>query len=191
MAAFDDIMDVAKYQKGYVATYQVPDVSSQIFVHHQNAKNLQRVLRGIYRAAVFPHEEGEEQIVAYLWSKERGVLSHETALALHDLSDVLPKRTHITLPTQDNPVRREIPSWLEVHFGEVPDADREWHDVVRVTTPRRTLRDVALDALDLDLLDQAIDQAKARGLVGAEIERELIHALITRNSVARVVRGGS
>jgi len=66
-------------------------------------------------------------MVAYLWSKERGTLSHETALAIHDLSDVLPDRIHLTLPTEEKPVRRQVPDRLEIHFGEMPDDDVEFY----------------------------------------------------------------
>jgi predicted transcriptional regulator of viral defense system len=105
---FDKIIEVAKYQQGYFGTFQV-DVSPQLLKHHENAGRLERLRRGIYRVTQYPMGEDEEYIVAYLWSKEKGTLSHQTALALHDLSDVLPDKVHITLPPDEKPVRRQVP----------------------------------------------------------------------------------
>ena len=55
----EKIAEVAKSQKGYVATYQV-DVSDQLFRHHEQAGRLERALRGIYRVNYFPAEEDEQ-----------------------------------------------------------------------------------------------------------------------------------
>lgn len=180
MSGFDEIVEIAKTQKGYVATYQVPEVSSQLISHHESAGNLERVARGIYRVEMMPTEEDEEFVIAYLWSRELGVISHETALSIHRMSDVLPGRTHVTLPSDEKPIRRQTPDWIAIHFGEVSGEDRQWFDVVPVTTPERTLIDVAADAIDPDLFDQALDQAKARGLVRSDFERRLIRELIMR-----------
>lgn len=180
MSGFDEIVEIAKTQKGYVATYQVPEVSSQLIAHHESAGNLERVARGIYRVEMMPTEEDEEFVIAYLWSRELGVISHESALSIHRMSDVLPRKTHVTLPPDEKPIRRQTPDWIVVHFGDVRSEDRQWSDVVPVTTPERTLIDVAADAIDPDLFDQALDQAKARGLVRSDFERRLIRELIMR-----------
>jgi hypothetical protein len=37
-------------------------------------------------------------VVLWLWSGREGVFSHETALALHELSDVMPATRHVTVP---------------------------------------------------------------------------------------------
>jgi hypothetical protein len=38
-------------------------------------------------------------VVAWLWSDKQGVFSHQTALALHGLSDTLSAKAHLSLPT--------------------------------------------------------------------------------------------
>lgn len=180
MSGFDEIVEIAKIQKGYIATYQAPEVSSQLFAHHESAGNLERIVRGIYRVEMMPQEEDEEFVVAYLWSRESGVISHESALSIHQISDVLARKTHLTLPPKEKPIRRETPDWIEIHFGDVGTEDRQWYDVVPVTTPERTLIDVAADAIDPDLFERALDQAKERALVRPDFERHLIRELIMR-----------
>lgn len=177
--ALDKLSKVAKYQKGYVATYQV-EVSHQLVHHHESAGRLERVLRGIYRMTQYPIEEDEQLVVAYLWSKEEGVISHESALAIHDLSDVLPKKVHMTLPADQQRVRRKIPDWLELHFADIPEADKEWYDVVPTTRPIRTLVDVAAARIEPELLRQAVEEAKERRLVADDFEWELIAQLQDR-----------
>lgn len=169
----DKLAEVAKYQKGYIATYQL-DVSGQLLRHHEQANRLERVMRGIYRLTHFPAEEDEQLVVAYLWSKEQGTISHESALSVHDLSDALPKKIHLTLPEDQRRVRRKTPEWLELHFADIPDDDKDWYDVVPVTRPDRTLVDVAIDRIELDLLRQAVEEAKERRMVDADFEWELI-----------------
>ena len=173
------LIEVAKYQKGYVATYQV-DVSGQLLRHHEQAGRLERVLRGIYRLNQYPTEQDEQLLVAYLWSKEQGTVSHESALAIHDLSDVLPKKVHLTLPHKQRRVRRKIPDWLELHFADIPEADKAWYDVVPVTKPTRTLVDVATDRIEPELLRQAVSDAKEKSMVRADFEWELIAKLQDR-----------
>ena len=49
-----------------------------------------RLRRGIYRLVHFPAGEHEELIELWLWTERTGLASHQTALALHGLSDALP-----------------------------------------------------------------------------------------------------
>ncbi len=42
--------------------------------------------RGVYRLVHFPVGDHEDLTAVWLWSEREGVFSHETALALHDLS---------------------------------------------------------------------------------------------------------
>jgi predicted transcriptional regulator of viral defense system len=177
----DKLIEVAKYQKGYVATYQV-EVSNQLLRHHEQAGRIERVLRGVYRLNQYPTEEDEQLLVAYLWSKEQGTISHESALAIHDLSDVLPNKVHLTLPEDQCRVRRKTPEWLELHFADISEDEKEWYDVVPVTRPIRTLVDVASDRLEPELLRQAVEDAKSKRLVADDFEWELITRLQARCS---------
>ena len=175
---FDRVLEVAKYQHGYVATYQV-GVSPKLLHYHEQAGALERVHHGIYRAKMYPREENEEFVVAFLWSRERGTISHASALAAHGISDALPTKVHITLPTDEQPLRRKVPDWLAVHFGDVLEEEREWYDVVPLTRPVRTLVDVAVEGLDLAQLRQSVDDVRRLGLAD-NVEWTLIDELRKR-----------
>jgi predicted transcriptional regulator of viral defense system len=93
------------------------------------------------------------------------VFSHQTALALHGLSDALPAQVHLTLPSTWRRRRLRVPEGVVLHHADVLATDRAWLGAVPITSPRRTLNDCAGDGLPPDLLRQAARQALRRGLV--------------------------
>lgn len=93
------------------------------------------------------------------------MISHQTALALHGLSDVLPAHVHLTLPTAWQRRRLRVPPDVVLHHADIPPEDRAWFGAVPVTPPRRTLSDCAKEGLSPELLQQAALQALRRGLV--------------------------
>ena len=121
--------------------------------------------RGIYRLVHFPAGEHEDLIAAWLWSDQAGVISHQTALALHDLSDALPSKVHLTLPQAWRRRRLRVPPGVVLHHANVPPDDLAWFGAAPTTNPRRTLNDCAREALAPDLLRHAAQQAIRRGLV--------------------------
>lgn len=139
--------------------------SSQLLLKHIRAGRVERTRRGIYRLVHFPAGEHEELVIAWLWSDRAGVISHQTALALHGLSDVLPAHVHLTLPQVWRSRRFRIPDGVVLHHADVPSPDRAWFGAVPSTNPCRTLNDCAHEELPPDLLRQAAQQAVRRGLV--------------------------
>jgi predicted transcriptional regulator of viral defense system len=139
--------------------------SLQLLAHHVRAGRVMRVRRGVYRLVHFPAGEQEDLVAVWLWSERQGVFSHQTALALHGLSDVLPAKIHLTLPAAWRRRRFRVPPGVLLHHADIPDAERSWYGAVPVTLPRRTLTDCARAHLAPDLLHQAIDQGIARGLL--------------------------
>ena len=176
---YDEILSVARHQKGYFALEQV-DVSRQSIHHYVRTDRVEHVMRGIYRVNAFPHEEHEDLVVAYLWSEEQGTISHESALALYELSDVLPTKLHLTVPTVWERRSRTVPEQFELHYADLEPGERRWFDVVPVTSPERTLVDVALAGFDPDLFDQALSEAVARHLVDEDFIHKLLHRLLSR-----------
>src|SRR5687767_5773912 len=86
------LFEIAVGQSGLFTTQQAADAgySPQLLIHHVRTGRVARVQRGIYRLVHFPAADHEELVAAWLWSERAGVVSHQSALALHDLSDILP-----------------------------------------------------------------------------------------------------
>ena len=184
--SWDKLFVVAAGQAGLFTTEQAgaAGLYRQLLRRYVEHGRVRRVRRGIYRIVHYPAAEHEELAELWLWSGREGVFSHETALALHDLSDVLPRRAHLTVPAAWRRRRLRVPRGLVLHYAGVPRPDRSWAGPVPVTSPGRTLLDCVGAHVAPDLVAQAIEQAGARGLVGpdglAEIARAMKPAEVAR-----------
>jgi predicted transcriptional regulator of viral defense system len=165
--AWQALYDVAASQEGLFTTRQASAAgySPPLLAHHQNAGRITRIRRGIYRLVHFPPGEHEEFVAAWLWTDTAGVLSHQTALSLHGLSDILPAQIHLTLPQSWGHRRFRVPKGIVLHHADVTPEERTWVGPVPMTSVDRTLNDCALAGLPPDLLRQAALQALFRGLV--------------------------
>jgi len=164
---WDRLFEVAGSQSGYFTTKQAAEAgySTHLLRKHTHAGRVIRSQRGIYRLVHFPGAEHEELVTAWLWSEQAGVLSHQTALSLHGLSDVLPAQVHLTLPAAWRRRRFRVPAGVVLHHADVAPEDRSWFGPVPATGAGRTLSDCARGGLSPDLLRQAAQQALRRGLV--------------------------
>ncbi len=164
---------MAASQQGFFTTKQAKAAGFAENTHpyHVQAGNWVREHRGIYRLASFPRGERPDLMLWTLWSRNRaeavqGVYSHQTALSLHDLSDVMPTKLHMTLPIG---FRRnsEIPRVLVLHFAaDLPESDIGVAHGVRVTRPMRTILDLlAGGEVPLATLRQALREGLRRGLI--------------------------
>jgi predicted transcriptional regulator of viral defense system len=164
---WDRLFEIALGQEGLFTTAQAAEAgySPQLLVHHIRAGRIARLSRGVYRVVHFPAGEHEELVAAWLWSDRTGVISHQTALALHALSDALPARVHLTLPNAWRHRRFRAPPEVVLHHADVPPEERSWFGAVPTTNPKRTLNDCACEGLSPELLRHAAQQALRRGLV--------------------------
>ena len=165
--AWQALYDIAASQEGLFTTRQAAAAgySPPLLAHHQKVGRIARIRRGIYRLVHFPPGEHEELVAAWLWADAAGVLSHQTALSLHGLSDALPAQIHLTLPLSWQQRRLRVPKGLVLHYADVPTKERTWIGAVPVTSTRHTLNDCAHSGLTPDLLRQAARQVLTRGLM--------------------------
>jgi len=173
----DLIHEVAEAQDGYFSTAQAENVGIS---RHTLAKatargKLLRTSRGVYRLAKFPELSSNSHLwAAVLWPQARtqvsAILSHHTALLLHDLSDVNVEQVHIIIPRAIRIVRA-IPNSLVLHHANLLKHDVIHIDGLPVTTIERTLRDIA-SLGETTLLHDALRDARARNLA---IPSEFMH----------------
>ncbi len=163
------LMAVVAQQGGYFTARQALAAGYSYPRHHYHVQTgvWERITRGIFRLHDYPLPEREDLIVLSLMSHNRAgqpeaVFSHETALALHDLSEVNPARIHLTVPPH---FRRKLPTGVVAHRGDVPSGDWEERDGYRVTTPLRTLIDIADDPASWPYLEAAVRDALRQGTV--------------------------
>ena len=166
------LYEMAEGQQGFFTTKQAKAAGFAENTHpyHVQAGNWIREHRGIYRLASFPQGERPDLMLWSLWSRNRGeaaqgIYSHQTALSLHDLPDVMPAKLHMTVPRS---FRRnsEVPRVLVLHFADLPQSDIEVVHGVRTTRPMRTILDVlAGGKVPLAALQQALREGLRRGLI--------------------------
>lgn len=172
---WDSLFEVAQGQDGYFTTAQAAQsgYSRPLLHKHLAGGKIVRARRGVYRVVHFPASDREDLVVLWLWSEQAGVFSHDTALALHDLSDALPSKAHLTLPAAWGRRRLRVPAGLVLHFADLGERERTSFGAVPVTAPLRTLSDCIEADLAPGLLDQAIRQARRRGLISPADEARL------------------
>ena len=160
------LYETAAAQEGHFTTAQAAEAgySPQLLAKYLRNGRIVRVRRAVYRLVHFPPSDHEDLVVVWLWSDRAGVFSHETALALHQLSDALPAKAHLTLPASWKSRRLQVPAGVVLHFADLDDADRAWAGAVQVTTPARTVVDCAEAGVAPGLVKQAIDEGLHRGL---------------------------
>ncbi|NRD47974.1 type IV toxin-antitoxin system AbiEi family antitoxin domain-containing protein [Corallococcus exiguus] len=171
---WDQLHRVAEAQEGHFTTQQAGHAgySPQLRAHYVRIGRASRIQRGIYRLVHFPAGEHEDLVAVWLWSEQVGTFSHQTALPLYDLSDVLPARIHLTIPEAWKTRRLRVPKPVVLHYADLLDSERQWAGAVRITTPSRTLDDCAQGALTPDLMRQAALQALHRGMVKGALPTE-------------------
>ena len=163
------LYETAAAQGGYFTAAQALEVGYAYSQQHYHVErgNWLRVEHGLFRLRDFPAGEREDLIRWSLWSRNQkgvpqAVVSHETALTVHELSDLMPARIHLTVPPG---FRKEVPPGCVLHKGRLAPGDVEARAGYQVTTPLRTLVDVADSPLSQEHLDAAVREALERGLV--------------------------
>lgn len=163
---WDRLFESASAQAGYVTNEQAHEAgySLPLLQFYVQKGRLERVQRGILRLVHYPPGEHEDLVPLWLWSERTGVFSHETALMLHDLSDALPGKRHMTVPSTWSKRRLRLPRGVVLHFGDLPRTATSWLGPVPVTTPLQTVADCAIGNADEDLVRQAVQQGVRRKL---------------------------
>ncbi|MDB5059087.1 MAG: hypothetical protein JWO59_2559 [Chloroflexi bacterium] len=135
--------------------------------YHTAGGRFERVLPGVYRLRIAPNSPVDEYLLAWVWTNYRGAISHESALTLYNLADVLPLHTHVTVPRPFH--RTSAP--FQVHLAPLPATDTQLYDGVRVTTPARSIIDAAESGTEPSQIIKAVRESLDRGLLSPEMLR--------------------
>jgi len=163
------LFEIVSFQQGYFTAKQAVHAGFSYRMHTHYKQNGQwlEIDRGIFRLAQFPNSSDEDYVRWSLWSRDRNdvsqaVISHESALCIHNLSDVMPSKIHFTVPVG---FRKRTPKGCIIHRGMVSAVEREQREGFFVTTPLRTILDSAESDLSIDYLEQTIREVCDKGMV--------------------------
>lgn len=161
-----ELLEAATEQYGYVTTDDARalgvDPAQLRIMGHRGL--VEHVARGVYRFPIVPTTALDQYMEAVLWPHTTAVLSHATALDVHDLCDVNPARIHLTVPA-DYRLRRDVPRVLELHRRDLDPGDITRCAGIPIVTVARAIRDGIEAYVGDHLIDQALDTARNRGLL--------------------------
>ncbi|MDR1078477.1 MAG: hypothetical protein LBL55_07450 [Propionibacteriaceae bacterium] len=170
MTVRGELWDVAVEQYGYVTALNAHDLGVPVVeLGKMSARGgLERVSQGLYRFPEWPVSGNDHLMEAVLWTRDRrAALSHETALVVHELSDVNPDKTHVTISKKRKLRRQDAPPALELHYQDLDDGQIGWWERIPTVTVATAI-DQCVDArVRPDLVLQAIDQAGRAGRIDA------------------------
>lgn len=185
----DKLFQIADSQQGYFTSEQAETCgySRPNFHLRLTSGEWTRELRGIYKLSRYPITDRPELVLWTLWSRSKegvpqGIWSHETALDIHELSDVMPKKMHLSVPKKFRK-RVAIPKILQLHYADISEPDIEDHQGYRVTTPLRTIQDIILEGkIAKEQVTKAIREAMQKGLISKQEAQKLGKYHASQNS---------
>lgn len=168
------LYNIASNQQGYFTAKQALSCG---YSHRAQFYNKEKgywieIERGVFRLANYPSSDYEDLVRWSLWSRNRedipqAVISHETALSVYELSDIMPGKIHLTVP----PGFRKKPSGgCILHKNILSPESIEKREGFMITNPLKTIVDVAEEGMSNDYLEQALRDTFNKGiLVPAQI----------------------
>lgn len=163
---YNHLYNIVEEQGGYFTAAQARGVGFSWERLSNNVKGgkFQRVAPGVYRLVHFPASAHEDLVVTWLTAGPNSTISHESALAFYDLSEVLPAEIHVIVPRTSSRRRPNI----RQHTNQLASDDVTRRGGLQVTTVARTIADVASRGLAEEQVRQAVQEALQRGLVSHE-----------------------
>jgi predicted transcriptional regulator of viral defense system len=164
----DGLYRLAESQAGYFTAGQALATGmdrSTLGYHARPGGRYERVRRGLFRLRHFPSSPHEHVVAAWLSLRETpAAVSHESALELYDLSDVIPSAVHLSLPRAKRGQRPR--AGVRFHTLERPPGPSEIRLIMGmpVTSPERTIVDSLQAGTQPEQIELALHQALDRGL---------------------------
>lgn len=175
------LFQIAMGQQGYFTAQQAREegYQSNYLDHHLRNGRLTRTHRGVYRFRDYPWSPHEHVMAAWLaLGKHRSVVSHESALDLFDLTDVLPHTVDLTVPRSVRNLPKIAGATIHTTVHPFEAGDTHTIEGIEVTSPTRTIMDTAAHGTSPEHIEVAVRQALERGIT---TRRRLREAASTRN----------
>jgi len=169
------LREMALDQHGFVTARQAADggINPVELVKLTSRGRLERAARGVYRVPQVQASQWDNWALAVLWTgADQACLSHETALAAWDISDINPDRIHLTVP-QKTRLRRAGGERYVLHYANLDDVQRTWFDQIPITDVPTTIADCIDWGVPTYLIAQALERTAGTSLL-LDREREAL-----------------
>ena len=184
VTARQELWDVAVDQYGYVTMHDARDLGiEQPTVEMLVARGqIERVAHGVFRFPELPVTEIDPYMLAVMWTGTPDTcLSHDTALAAHDVCDINPDRIHLTVPKARR-IRRRGGDLYVVHYADLTADQLGWWQRIRTVTLPTAVAQCIDSGVPTYLLRPALGNGRARGLLTADDARRLDTQLEARDA---------
>ena len=176
---FDELAALAEDQDGLLTADQARKAgfTNSVLARLVQRGRIERTARGVYRVPYIPPGRFSQHREAVLWAKaNRGpgdvALSHATALVVYGISDANPQLIHLTVPRSAR-LRRQKPKGVVVHRQDLSPEEITVEEGIPLTTISRTVADLLHSNGRIDLVRQAISDARHAGLISDAEARQL------------------
>lgn len=176
---FDELVTIAEEHDGLVTAEQARQsgFTDSVLARLAQRGRLERTSRGVYRIPYFPPSRFSQYLEAVLWARanrgpEAVAISHLTALNVYGISDANPDLIHLTVPRSAR-LRRQQPKGVVVHRDSLTEDETRIHEGIPVTTLSRTVNDLLSAGARVDLIRQAISEARREGFIKESEARQL------------------
>lgn len=176
--------ELVDQQHGVVARQQLLELglSSRAIERRVARGRLHPVMRGIYAVGRPDLSQRGRWMAAVLSCGPRALLSHRSAAALWGFADEIGRRIDVTVSGTSDRRRPGIHLYRRV---AIHPSDRREHDGIPVTSPIRTLLDLAARQTRVSL-ERAVNEADKRDLVDPETLRTALDRYRGERGVARL-----
>jgi predicted transcriptional regulator of viral defense system len=161
------VFPLAADQKGHLTAAQIRQLgfAKPVIAHHVKTGAVIRVHHGVYRLRDYPYELYEHVMAAWLAvGREVAIVSHESALEIHDLSDVIPRAIHLTVPRANRYLSTPRGVRLHTVMERLEPSDTVVREGMRVTSVARTIADCTQLGTGPEQIEMAVAQALQRGI---------------------------
>ena len=161
--SWDDLLAAAAAQHGFFTTQQAAEhgISRRALTWRAQHGSAERIAHGLYHLPHWPNG-ADDELYALQALAPFGTFSHDTALTLLRLTDIIPSTVHFTIPETSRLRPRPGVTLHRSRHGAM--TDRTLRDGLWVSTARRALLDAAREGADPDQLVSAARNARLRAM---------------------------
>lgn len=177
------LREVALDQHGFVTTAQaVAEGVSHAELSTMVARDrLERTAHGVYRVPQVAATEFDQYQLAVLWTgASEACLSHDTALATWEVSDINPDRIHLTV-ARHRRIRRAGGELYVVHHQDLNARQVTWWQGIPTVSVPTAIAQCITSGVPTYLIRQALDRAGRTSRLPTADTEQLAAALEARD----------
>ena len=182
LTSLDRLREIALYQHGFVTSAQTRDagVSTPLLASMVRRGRLERVSRGVYRIGQVPVTQYAPLMQAVLWPGfPEACVSHDSALDVWDISDILPNQIHVTVGAKRR-IEREIPNRYVIHYEDLDPREVTWFESIPTVAAGTAIRQCLETGVPTYLIRQALERSVRTGIVPSAERDELTKQMEAR-----------